>query len=75
MSDAFLAAAGSLGKPQLAWTVDSPADLHRGLEAGLNAVISNRALALRAVLLDWRDRCSERQRRQLRHARRQAGRQ
>ena len=29
------------------------------------AVISNTPLALRAVLMDWRDRCSERQRRQL----------
>lgn len=65
MSDSFLAAAGQLGKPMLAWTVDTPQTLHRALEAGANAAISNNPLALRGVLLDWRDRCSERQRRQL----------
>ncbi len=32
-----MAAAGRLGKPLLTWTVDSPADLHRGLELGVNA--------------------------------------
>ncbi|KAI7837856.1 hypothetical protein COHA_008343 [Chlorella ohadii] len=61
MSDAFMAAAGRLGKPLLTWTVDSPADLHRGLELGVNAVVSNAPLALRSVLMDWRDRCSDRQ--------------
>ena len=61
MADSFFAAATQLGKPVLAWTVDSPRDLHRALEANLNAAISNRPLAVRGVLLDWRDRCSERQ--------------
>lgn len=61
MSNSFFAAASRLGKPLLSWTVDSPADLHRGLELGLNAVVSNAPLALRAVLMDWRDRCSDRQ--------------
>jgi hypothetical protein len=61
MADSFFAAATQLGKPVLAWTVDSPGDLHRALEANLNAVISNCPLAIRGVLLDWRDRCSERQ--------------
>ncbi|KAL4440283.1 hypothetical protein ABPG75_003284 [Micractinium tetrahymenae] len=72
MSDAFFAAAARLGKPALAWTADTPADLHRAAEARLNAVISNRPIALRAVLMDWRDRCSERQRRQRQAARRLA---
>lgn len=66
MSDAFFAAATRLAKPTLAWTVDSSADLQRSLEAGVTAVVSNRPLALRSVLLDWRDRCSERPRRRLR---------
>ncbi|PSC67682.1 glycerophosphodiester phosphodiesterase isoform A [Micractinium conductrix] len=65
MADSFFAAASHVGKPVLAWTVDSPGDLHRAAEAGVSAVISNRPQVLRAVLLDWRDRCSERQRRQL----------
>lgn len=66
MSDAFFAAAARLAKPTLAWTVDSPEGLHRGLEVGVTAVVSNRPLALRSVLLDWRDRCSERPRRRRR---------
>lgn len=73
MSDAFFAAAAQLGKPALAWTADTPADLHRAAQARLNAVVSNRPIALRAVLMDWRDRCSERQRRQRQAARRLAG--
>jgi hypothetical protein len=60
MADAFFAAARQLGKPALAWTVDSPRELHRALEANLTAVISNQPLAVLDVLLDWRDRCSER---------------
>lgn len=73
MSDAFFAAVARLGKPALAWTADTPADLHRAAQARLNAVVSNRPIALRAVLMDWRDRCSERQRRQRQAARRLAG--
>jgi hypothetical protein len=61
MADSFLAAAAQLGKPMLTWTVDSPQDLHRALEKNMNGAISNRPLAVRGVLLDWRDRCSERQ--------------
>jgi glycerophosphoryl diester phosphodiesterase len=61
MSNAFMAAASRLGKPLLSWIVDTPADLYRGLELGVNAVVSNSPLALRAVLMDWRDRCSDRQ--------------
>lgn len=60
MADTFFAAARQLGKPALAWTVDSPRELHRALEANLTAVISNQPLAVLDVLLDWRDRCSER---------------
>ncbi len=73
MSDAFFAAAAQLGKPALAWTADTPAGLHRAAQARLNAVVSNRPIALRAVLMDWRDRCSERQRRQRQAVRRLAG--
>lgn len=73
MSDAFLATAARLGKPALAWTADTPADLHRGAQARVNAVVSNRPIPLRAVLMDWRDRCSERQRRQRHAMRRLAG--
>ena len=64
MAPRFWAAAAALGKPLLAWCVDGPADLATALEAGATTVISNEPLALWAVLLDWRDRCSERQRRQ-----------
>jgi hypothetical protein len=65
MADTFFAAAAPLGKPSLAWTVDTPELLHRAAEAGLNSVVSNFPLELRGVLMDWRDRCSERQRRTL----------
>jgi hypothetical protein len=78
MADTFFASAAPLGKPSLAWTVDSPELLHRAAEAGLNSVVSNFPLELRGVLMDWRDRCSERQRRTLlqqeRQKRRQLGR-
>lgn len=37
MADTFFAATNRTGKPLLAWTVDTPADLHRGLEMGVNA--------------------------------------
>lgn len=66
MASGFWAAVARLHKPLLAWCVDSPADLHQALEAGAATVISNHPLALRDVLLDWRDRCGERQARRRR---------
>ena len=61
LSDAFFAAAAKLGKPVLAWVVDDAEALHRVLELGVSAAISDRPLAVRSTLLDWRDRCSDRQ--------------
>ena len=60
MADAFFAGALALGKPVHTWVVDTPQLLHRALEAKVDSVISNRPLALRGVLGDWRDRCSDR---------------
>ena len=61
LSDAFFAAAAKLGKPLFAWVVDDAEALHRALELGVSAAISDRPLAVRSALLDWRDRCSDRQ--------------
>ena len=59
MSDAFWAGAAGLGKTTLGWTADSPSDLHRALESKADAIISNKPIALRQTLYDWRDRCSD----------------
>ena len=59
MSDAFWAEAAKLGKTTLGWTADTPADLHRALESKADATISNKPIAVRQILFDWRDRCSD----------------
>ncbi|GAB4814174.1 hypothetical protein N2152v2_001220 [Parachlorella kessleri] len=59
MADGFFRRAAELEKPMHVWTVDTPPDLHRALEMGVDSVISNKPLALRQVLFDWRDRCSD----------------